>query len=127
VLWKSASEFMGGFQHSFFFYGPRLLDPASDLGVKFLRAYLRGVDRFLEGKTPRNLAIVAAHTRLEPAMLGRACWSGFSRDGAIDVHTLDMFQAWAQQRGLIDRRVTIAEFSSSRYLDAIAGRRTSSQ
>ena len=65
-------------------YGPRLLDREPELGHRFMRAYLRGVRRFTEGKTPRNLAVLAGRTGMDAALLERLCWPAFRSDGRLN-------------------------------------------
>ena len=85
-----------------------------------MRAYRRGVERFREGHTPRNVAIVAAHTKIDSALLARACWAGYGGDFDIDPRTIDVFQDWALSHRLIDRRVTVDEFWTPRFVQATA-------
>ena len=94
-LWMAATDFEPGFQLAYVEFGPRLLGPARALGVRFLKAYLRGVARYREGKTPRNVEILARRTGLDPGLIRACCWIPVRADGEIDPATLDAFQEWA--------------------------------
>ncbi len=124
VSWRGAEEIIPGFQHSSLLYGPSLLEGDVDAGERFMLAYLRGVRRFNEGKTERNLEILARHTGLEPALLRDACWPAIDPDGGVNIESIEAFQSWAVERGLLDsasprERLTEPRFAqrASRRLD----------
>jgi NitT/TauT family transport system substrate-binding protein len=101
-LWVSPKDVLPESQYAYVFFGPTLLERSPDTGYRFLEAYLRGVRRYLEGKTPRNLAILAARTGLGSEWLAAACWPGFRADGGIDPGSLGDFQRWGRSKGLLE-------------------------
>jgi hypothetical protein len=113
-LWKSYESILPGFQFGYVTFGRALLGPRRAEGVRFLRAYLRGVARFREGKTPHNLDVLSRETGVPRDRLARACWPSISPDGSFALSTLDLFQDWCLARGLIRRKMAhdeIADFS----------------
>ena len=80
-------------------------------------AYLKGVRRFNEGKTRRNIEILAKYTGLEPALVESACWTPFREDGRIDVNSVLEFQRWALANQLVDKPMTAKEFWDPRFVE----------
>ena len=52
-------------QNTFLLFGPRLLHQRRDLGRRVMTAYLAGRAQYLEGKTDRNVRILAARTHMD--------------------------------------------------------------
>lgn len=102
-LWLPASQVAPDFPLSTITFGPSMLSRTDDAGVRFLRAYMRAVARYAEGKTPRNIEILAKATQLDPDLLRRICWPVIPPDGKIDAEALVRFSVWAHQQGLADR------------------------
>lgn len=122
VVWKSAGDMAPGFPLSVVIFGPAMLGREDDAGVRFLRAYLRGVERYAEGKTDRNIEILSRVTQMEPDLLRRLCWTDIPRDGKLDPSGLAAYSAWAAQRGLTSRALGAEEIWEPRFVDE-AGRR----
>jgi NitT/TauT family transport system substrate-binding protein len=110
VLWKAVEDFVPGFQSSVILYGPALLEGGRETGTRFLVGYLRGIRRYNEGKTERNVEIVAEATGLEPELVRKACWISMDGDGDIHEESLLGYQRWALRQGLVDRIVPVGEF-----------------
>jgi NitT/TauT family transport system substrate-binding protein len=106
VIWKPLNEILPGFQSAFIMYGPSFLDRDRETGRRFMTAYLKAVRQYNQGKTERNLDIVAKHTGLDRELLRQACWPVIRDDGRINVQSLLDFQSWAQKKGLVDAPVT---------------------
>lgn len=83
----------------------RLLAEQPELGQRFTRAFTAAVRQYNEGKTSRNIDIVARGTRLPPDQLARACWPSIPADGVVRTEGLMQFQAWLHERRAIDRIV----------------------
>ena len=111
-LWMPATDFYPGFQLAYIVFGPRMLGPGRALGVRFLAAYLRGIARYREGKTPRNVAILAKRTGLPESVVRECCWIPVREDAEVDPATLQAFQEWAVARGSMKRTLPL-----SRILD----------
>jgi NitT/TauT family transport system substrate-binding protein len=107
-----------GNQLSVIVFGPRLLETEPEVGRRFIRAYLRGVRRYNEGKTDRNVAIIAKHTKLPQEMIRRACWQTMSSDGHIDPEAMQPFLTWARKVGYIEADVPVARWWNPSYVEA---------
>jgi NitT/TauT family transport system substrate-binding protein len=110
-----------GHQTAVLLYGKRLLRDDPELGRRFMRAYLRGVRRYNEGKTDRNVAIVSRHTKLPPAILRRACWITIAPDGRIDPAAVQPFLDWALTQHYLDASVPMTTWWNGSFVNA-AGR-----
>jgi NitT/TauT family transport system substrate-binding protein len=102
ALWVSANEMVPNFQYAVIFYGPSLIEKNPDAGKRFMTAYLKACRQYNEGKTERNIAIIAKHTGLEPDLVREACWSSIRTDGRIDVESVFEFQEWCVEKGWLD-------------------------
>jgi NitT/TauT family transport system substrate-binding protein len=121
TLWKPAREVIPGGQQGVILFGPNLVDRDQDRGKRFITAFLQGVRQYHQGKTARNVEILAKHTELEPAFLEQACWPPLRADGRIDVQVVLGFQAWAVQRGLLDKALAANDFWDPRFVDHANG------
>jgi NitT/TauT family transport system substrate-binding protein len=116
----SADEVAPGHQNSILVYGKRLLRDDPDLGRRFMRAYLRGVRRYAEGKTERNVAIISRYTKLSPEVIRRACWIPISRDGRIDGKAVQPFLDWALEQRYLDGPIPMSKWWNPAFVDAAA-------
>ena len=120
VIWKPSEDIVPGYQLSSLMFGPNLLDERPEVGVRFLTAFLKAVRRFNEGRTPRNVELVAAHTGLEPALVEQLCWPSFDATGRLRPEGLMQFQSWLVSRGLIDEALPQDELIDSRFIERAA-------
>ena len=81
-----------------------------DAGRRFMVAYLKAVWQYNQGKTERNLEILAEYTGLDRELLNQACWPTARNDGQINVESILDFQAWAVEKGYLDSLVTEEQF-----------------
>jgi NitT/TauT family transport system substrate-binding protein len=79
-------------------YGPSILDENREAGIRFMAAYLRGVEQFNRGKTDRNVELIAEFTQLAPEDIQGSCWNTFRADGGIDTESVMAFQDWAYRK-----------------------------
>lgn len=121
-LWLPLSAIIPNFPMGVITFGPNLLekDQSGDLGVRFLHAYLQGIAQFKEGKTPRNIEILAAATKLEPALLARVCWPSFADNGQSDAELLSRYSEWATEQGMVDRALRPEELYEPRFIEQAA-------
>ena len=117
VLWKPIQEAVPDFQFGIVLFGPTLLERNPEAGKRFTLAYLKGVERYNQGKTERNLSILAKHTGLDPATLSKACWPPFRADGSIHVQSILEFQAWALEKGLVEKAVDAGSIYDPRFVE----------
>ncbi|MFH1278319.1 MAG: ABC transporter substrate-binding protein [Candidatus Eisenbacteria bacterium] len=120
--WKPNREILPGFQMGVVIFGPTLLDEDPETGVRFMTAYLEGVRRYHEGKTERNVEILARRTGLDPELVRRTCWISVREDGMIDGESIVAYQEWAFEEGLVDRVVPVSEFWEPRFAREAAAR-----
>ena len=73
VCWMPGQQAIPDFQFGFVVYGPTLLEENPDVGRRFMVAYFQGVRQYNQGKTKRNLEILAKHTGLDQQLLKQAC------------------------------------------------------
>jgi NitT/TauT family transport system substrate-binding protein len=102
---------------AFIFMGPTLLDGNRPLAVRFLTAYLRALRRYNEGPTPRNVAVVAEFTRIEPEIVRKGGWIGIHADGYVDVARLRRYQDWLYEIGLISVRNPLTTVADTTVVD----------
>jgi NitT/TauT family transport system substrate-binding protein len=117
ALWKGTEEIVPGYQRDLVFFGPNLLDERTEVGVRFLKAVLRGVQQLNLGKTERNLEILEAAMRLSREELTDACWASVYDDGHINAEGYQGYQEWAMQRGLVDRLLAAEDMIDTSLLD----------
>lgn len=120
-LVASGSSILPGHQISVLVYGKRLLQDDPALGVRFMRAYLRGVRQFGEGKTQHNIAIISRYSKLPPETLRHACWPTLSSDGRIPPAAMQPYLDWALERHYLDGAVPLSTWWNPAFVDA-AGR-----
>ncbi len=122
-LWFAHSDVLPGHQSTFLVFGRRLLDERRDLGRRFLAAYMRAARQYVaEGKSERHIEIAARQTKIAADDLRQMCWPSWSADGRIDARSLEEFQAWALEQGLIDTIVPMSELVDESFLAAVTGR-----
>jgi len=94
-------------QTSLVYFGPTLLVDQPQWGRRFMLAYLRGVRTYNEGKTPRNLEIIARYTGLEPEILAQTGWPHINPDGRMATEGIPEFQQWLLRQGLMDDEISL--------------------
>lgn len=116
-LWRMAGEVAPGLQISAVAFGPRLLEQDPGIGVRFLAGYLSGARRFAEGKTPGNMAAIAALTGLDPELIEATCWPAIPADGRVDTTSVQAFQRWAAGKGYLDRVLDVERWWDPSFLE----------
>jgi NitT/TauT family transport system substrate-binding protein len=99
--WLAAEKIVPDFQWGTISFGERLLYKDRDTGARFLRAYKRGVEQYEQGKTERNVAIIAKETGQPPEIIRSACWISYPPDLHVNWRSIEEFQAWAKKEGLL--------------------------
>ena len=119
-LWLSAQDALPDFEWGVLAFSERLAFRERDTGIRFIRAYNRGIARFREGKTARNVAIIAEATGETPEITREACWPSFRVDSRINWQSIAEFQAWAKVEGLMERTVSRDQVWDSTFVTASA-------
>jgi NitT/TauT family transport system substrate-binding protein len=117
-VWKSYSDAVPNMQFGIVVYGKNFLQDHPDQGKKFMTAYLKAVRQYNQGKTDRNVEIMAKYTKLDPALLKRACWPAMHSDGSVSLTTILDFQAWGIKKGTVQTAVTAESLWDARFVDA---------
>lgn len=106
TLWLSGQDAVPGFQWAVVAFGERLLDRERDTGKRFFRAYQRGVAQYRQGKTDRNVAIIAEATGETVEYTREVCWPDFAPDSRVNWESIAAFQSWALGEGLMLRTIS---------------------
>lgn len=123
VLWKSTTDYIDDFQFGFNLFGPTLLRENRAAGERFLAAYLQAVRRMnVEGQSPRILEIIGKYAKLDERTLEQVCWPTFHPEGRILENSLQHYQTWAAQQGLIDAELPIDALVDRGFLKAVMSR-----
>jgi NitT/TauT family transport system substrate-binding protein len=104
------------YQRSFIMFGPTLLQADREIGVRFLVAYLRGANDFVNGRTPKFLDELARASGRDPEEARKACRDTFVRDGRIDRRSIERFVKWARRKGYCLKRVRAGELIDDSYI-----------
>jgi NitT/TauT family transport system substrate-binding protein len=118
TLWLRAEEAVPDFQWSVLAFGERLLFRDRETGIRFIRGYNRGVAQYLQGKTERNVAIIAEASGESEEVLREACWPGFSADSDVNWESIAEFQAWANAEGLMEHTLSRDQAFDSTFISA---------
>jgi len=117
VIWKPTQKLLPNFQHAVLLYGPTLLEKRPDAGRRFMVAFLKAVRQYNQGKTKRNLEIVAKHTGLDRGLLGEVCWPAMRNDGHIHIESVMDYQAWTIKKGFLDKKVLPNQFWDTSFIE----------
>lgn len=102
--------------YTFVYFSPTFIAERPMVGERFMTAYLKGVRQFAEGKTPRNIEIIAANTTLDAERLEQLCWPTFRTDGQLDFAGVLAYQSWLAERDVIDAVVPLEQFWDGRFV-----------
>jgi len=116
-IWKPYQDIVPDMQFGFVLFGASIQEKPNDAGARFLAALLRGVEQYGQGKTPRNLEIMAQYTDLDVETLKAACWPPMNPSGDINLNTVNQFQDWAVSKGLQDTFIPDEEYWDPSYLE----------
>jgi NitT/TauT family transport system substrate-binding protein len=116
-LWAVDQEVAQGHQVAYVAFGPSLREDNPGLGRAFMVAYLKAVRRLQQGKTERNIDILARGTGLDRQVIAEACWTSFREDGRINVESVLEFQQWALEAGLMDAPVSREQLWDPSFVD----------
>lgn len=118
--WKLHQEIVRDMQFGLIVFGPNLLVDRPDVGARFIKAYLKGVQQYNAGKTERNVEILAGYTGLDVELLQRACWPPMQDDGIIVTDTIDAYQEWVLSKGLIEEILPVESYWDPSFVEEAA-------
>jgi NitT/TauT family transport system substrate-binding protein len=120
TLWLSGEDAVPGFQWAVVAFGDRLLNRDRETGTRFIRAYLRGIAQYRQGKTDRNVAIIAEGTQETAEHIRDVCWPDFDPGGRINWESIAAYEAWAKTEGLMLKTVSQDQAFDSAFVTAAA-------
>lgn len=109
TLWLSGQDAAPWYQWSVLAMGERFLVRDRDTGLRFMRAWHRAVAQLGEGKTDRNVGILAEGSGETTDHIRETCWPTFMPDSRVNWGSIDEFQHWARARGFMEQTVTMAQ------------------
>ena len=118
TVWKPLAELMPNYSLGALIYGPSIMDGDHEVGVRFMVAYLKAIQQFNQGKTDRNVEIIAKYTKLTPEEIKQACWTSFKPDAKIDSAGLMSFEQWTVDKGYVDAPLTVDQILDNEFVDA---------
>jgi NitT/TauT family transport system substrate-binding protein len=121
-VWRRYSDILPRQSIAFIAYGPNILDDNHEAGVRFMMAYLRGIEQFNEGKTDRNIELISEFTKISAEDLKAACWNSFKPDGTADVDGLLAYQQWLVSKGVLPSALPLDQFWTDEFVKEAAAR-----
>ena len=121
VILARSEDVVGDFQTSLLAFGKNLLKDNPDLGVRFMAAYLKGVEQYNEGKTERNLATLANYTHLDRDLLNQTCWYPIAEDGYISPQPVREYMDWMYAHKKITQKLDDDELFDMSYVKYAQG------
>lgn len=120
VVLVPGADFLAGWPFPLY-YGPAILDKDPDLGRRFMVAYLQGVETYNEGKTDRNLMIMANYTHLDRDLLNQTCWYYVEPDGYLPPQSVREFADWMYTHKKISQNISNDQLLDMSYADYANG------
>jgi NitT/TauT family transport system substrate-binding protein len=117
AIWRPVEGSVPDAHLSGILFGPNLLDKNPDAGRRFMVTYLKAVRQYNQGKTDRNVEVLAKATKLDSALLKQACWPAIHDDGQINVQSVIDYENWAVQKKLLDRVLQANEFWDPSFVE----------
>lgn len=116
-IWHSYEDLNPGGQLSVVIFGPSITQETTEAGNRFIAAYLQAVQQYNQGKTDRNIELMAEFTSSDLASAASSCWLSFAPDGSVNLESVLDFQEWAIARDYVDNRLTKDQLWDGSYLD----------
>lgn len=110
VILSRTEDVIGPYMSSILAFGPRLIHDDPELGARFMAAYLKGVQKYNEGKTEENLQAVAEKTGDDIELINTACWAPIASDGYINWSYVEPFVQWSYEVGDLESTITEEQF-----------------
>ena len=117
VILQNFGALMPGFHYGFLMFGPSLLKDNPEAGKKFMTAYLKGVQIYLEGPTENNLEIAGRCTGTDRQTLLECPWPQVDPHGEIHVEDILTFQEWAYDNGFVDEKLSGEQLIDTTFID----------
>lgn len=98
-------------------YGGRLRVENPELGERFMIAYLKGVEKFMEGATPENIERIAEVTGLETDLISRVCFPPVRIGGEVGYEAAIEYMQWELDAGRLDALLSEEDYWDRRFVD----------
>jgi NitT/TauT family transport system substrate-binding protein len=116
-VWLPFEAYLQNAQYAVLWFGPTITEENPEAGYRFMTAYLQAVQQYNQGKTERNVALMAEFTKSTLEEASTACWQAFTSSGNINIEFVDEFQQWALEKDYLDRALSVDEFWDGRFLE----------
>lgn len=116
-IWLSFEETLPDAQYAVLWFGPTITEENPEAGYRFMIAYLQAVRQYNQGKTDRNVALMAEFTNSPLEEASSTCWQAFTLDGSVNLDFVLEFQQWAFDKGYLNRTMAVEEFWDGRFLE----------
>ena len=116
-VWLPSHIIYPGYTSGGVVFGPTLLGDNRELGERFMVAIVKGFRQYVQGKTERNLQLIAEFTGLDQALLEQVCWDARSWDGQPYLPGVLDYQQWAVESDLLDSPISAEQFWDPSFLE----------
>lgn len=116
-IWVSYEESLPYAQYAVIYYGSTLIEDNPDAGNRFMAGYMKAVQMYNEGKTDRNVELMAEFTQSSLEEARDTCWQTFQPDLSINGESVLDFQTWAFNKGYLDQELTIDQIYDESFLE----------
>lgn len=116
-VWYPFETSQANAQYAVIWFGPSITQNNPEAGNRFMVAYLKAVQQYNEGKTERNVELMAEFTKSTPEDASASCWQAFTKDGSINIDFVLDFQQWAIEKGYTERAMEADEFWDGSFLE----------
>ena len=117
VRFKPYQEALPARQVGVVYFGPNLLEERPDVGKKFMLVYLKAVKIYNQGKTQRNLEVIAKYTKLDQQILKKCIWPSINSDGHVLMDRILALQDWLYDNDFVDTKVKPEEMIDTSFID----------
>ncbi len=116
-IWKSFEETQPNAQFAVIWFGQTITQDNPEAGNRFMVAYLQAVQQYNQGKTDRNVALMAEFTKASEEEVRNTCWQTFQKDGSVNTDFILDFQQWAIEKEYLDKALEVSDFWDGSYLE----------
>lgn len=117
VIFAAMEDVVGYYQSSALAFGKNLIHDNPDIGVRFMAAYLKGLEEYNKGKTEENLTMLNEYLNEDPDLLEQACWVYINPEGTINFENVIPFMTWAVENGHLDNLITEEQFWDPSFIE----------
>jgi len=103
------------------YYGTAFTDTNPELGKRFMVAYLQGVRQYNQGKTDRNIEILANYTHLDRDLLAQSCWVPIGENGEVPRQPVREYMDWMYANDKISQKVDEDQLFDMRFVNYANG------